>query len=61
MSLYGKCQGECHRGVKGQGHSDVQASAAWAICPCKENAKVSFKGMLKVKVIVMYWPAHAFI
>ena len=54
MSLYRKCQGECHRGVKGQGHSDVQASGVWAICPCKENAKVSVPGVLKVKVTVMY-------
>ena len=33
---------------------DVQASAAWAICPCIENAKVSVTQVLKVKVTVMY-------
>ena len=54
MSLYRKCQGKCQRAVKGQGHSGVQANAAWAICPCIENAKVSVTGVLKVKVTVLH-------
>jgi len=30
---------------------DVQASAAWAICPCIENAKVRMCFMLLVRIL----------